>query len=78
MWIIELLSEEWKVIECKWVFKIKNNKNEQVMRYKVRLIAQDFSQVYRVNFTEMFTSTVIRKLLRMFLIIVTLYNLKLH
>ena len=48
------------------------------MRYKVRLIAQGFSQVYEVNFTETFTLTVRRESLRMFLIIVTLYNLKLH
>ena len=60
------------------MFKVKNNKNRQVMRYKARLVAQGFLQVYRVNFTETFASTVKRKSLRMFLIIVTLYNLKLH
>ena len=27
VWTIELLSEEWKVVECKWVFKVKNDKN---------------------------------------------------
>ena len=48
------------------------------MRYKVRLIAQDFLQVYEVNFTETFVLIVRRESLRMFLIIVTLYNLKLH
>ena len=48
------------------------------MRYKARLIAQGFSQVYEVDFTETFTLTVRRELLRMFLIIVSLYNLKLH
>ena len=78
VWIIELLLKEWKAVKCKWVFKIKNNENEQVMRYKVRLIAQDFLQVYSVNFTETFTLIVRRELLRIFLIIVTLYNLKLH
>ena len=48
------------------------------MRYKVRLVAQGFSQVYEVNFMKTFALTVRRKLLRMFLIIVTSYNLKLH
>ena len=48
------------------------------MRYKVRLIAQGFSQVYRVNFIKPFAPTVRRESLRMFSIIVTSYNLKLH
>ena len=48
------------------------------MRYKARLIAQGFLQVYRVNFTETFALMIRRESLRMFLIIVTLYNLKLH
>ena len=78
VWTIELLSEEWKAVRCKWVFKVKNDENRWVIRYKVRLVAQGFSQVYRVNFIETFASTIRRKSLRMFLIIVTTYNLKLH
>ena len=78
VWTIELLSEEWKAVRCKWVFKVKNDENRQVVRYKVRLVVQGFSLVYKVNFTETFATTVRRELLRVFLIIVTLYNLKLH
>ena len=78
VWIIELLSEEYKAVECKWVFKIKNDKNEWVTRYKVRLITQGFLWVYKVNFIKTFASMIKRESLRMFLIIMTLYNLKLH
>ena len=60
------------------MFKVKNDENRQVARYKVRLIAQGFSQVYRVNFMKIVTLTFRRESLRMFSIIVTLYNLKLH
>ena len=48
------------------------------MRCKERLIVQGFSQVYEVDFTETFASIVRRESLRMFLTIVTSYNLKLH
>ena len=48
------------------------------MRYKVRLTVQGFLQVYKVDFIKIFALTVRRESLRMFLIIVTLYNLKLH
>ena len=53
-------------MSCKWVFKVKNHKNRQVIRYKARLIAQGFLQVYRVNFRKTFASTVRRESLRMF------------
>ena len=60
------------------MFKIKNDENRQVKKYKVRLVVQGFLQVYRINFTETFALTFRRELLRIFLIIITLYNLKLH
>ena len=60
------------------MFKIKNDENRQVVRYKVRLIAQGFLQVYEFDFIKMFALMVRRELLRMFLIIMTLNNLKLH
>ena len=44
----------------------------------MRLIVQGFLQVYEVDLMKTFALTVRRESLRMFLIIVTLYNLKLH
>ena len=41
-------------------------------------MTQGFSQIYEVDYQEMFISTVCRKSLRMFLAVVTLYNMKLH
>ena len=48
------------------------------MKFKARLVAQGFSQVYRVDYQETFTLTVHRESLRMFLALMALYNLKLH
>ncbi len=48
------------------------------MKFKAWLVAQNFLQIYSVNYQKMFTFTVCRKLLRMFLILMTLYDLKLH
>ena len=44
----------------------------------MRLVVQDFSQVYRVGLTETFASMIRRESLRMFLVIVTSYDLELH
>jgi len=57
---------------------MKYNKKEWVTKFKTRLVIQNFSQIYRVNYQKMFTFTVYKKSLRMFLVLVSSYNLKLH
>jgi len=48
------------------------------MKFKARLVTQSFSQIYKINYQKMFVSTVHRELLRMFLVLIILYDLKLH
>lgn len=48
------------------------------MKFKVRLVTQEFSQIYEVNYQKTFALTVHRELLRMFLTLMTSYNLKFH
>ena len=78
VWIIKLLLQGRRPVECKWVFKIKYNEKGRIAHFKARLIAQGFSQFYKVDYQETFTPTVCRESLRMFLAIVALYNMKLH
>ena len=57
-------ADTWDVIErppgknivgCKWVFKVKKDSEGRIAKYKSRLIARGFTQVYGVNYTEIFT-----------------------
>jgi hypothetical protein len=56
-WELIKLPAGQKAIGSKWVFKIKHNANGSIERYKVRLVAQGFSQCPGVNFTETFVPT---------------------
>lgn len=56
------------------MFKVKYHPDGLIARYKARLVAQGFSQIYGVDFNETFSPTVRRQLLRIFLAISCLFN----
>ena len=44
----------------KWVFLQKRNENNEVVRYKVRLVAQGFTQRPDIDFNETYSSVMNR------------------
>ena len=66
-WCYTPLPNNRKAISCKWVFKVKYKLDDSIERYKVRLVAQGFSQVHGIAYTETFSPTIRRKSLRIFL-----------
>ncbi len=57
---------------------MKHNEKEQVTKFKAQLIAQNFLQIYDVNYQKMFAFMICRESLRMFLVLIVSYDLKLH
>ena len=43
-----------KPIGCKWIYKTKKDENGNVVRFKVRQVAQGFSQKHGIDFHETF------------------------
>lgn len=74
-WTYTLLPIGQKAISCKWVFRVKYYLDGLIERYKARLVAQRFSQVHGINYTETFAPIVRHKSLRIFLAIAAMLKM---
>ena len=77
-WEYDELPPNRKAIGSKWVFKVKYHPDGSVARFKARLVAQGFSQVQGVDFSETFAPTVRRESLRIYLALCLMLNLFIH
>ena len=53
-WKLAELPRGKKTVGCKWVFTVKHNADGTVERYKVRLVAKGFTQIYGIDYQETF------------------------
>ena len=53
-WNLVPLPPDITPVTCKWVYKIKTHSDGSIARYKARLVAQEFSQEYGLNYEETF------------------------
>jgi hypothetical protein len=67
-----------KIVGSKWVFKVKYTPTRRLDKFKARLVAQGFSQVHGVDFTEVYSPTLKLDSLRIMLSIAAMEDLKVH
>lgn len=57
-WILVKKPNDQKVIDNKWVFKLKKNIDGSIERFKARLVVRGFTQEYGVDYEETFSPVV--------------------
>lgn len=77
-WELTDLPEGRKTIDCRWVFKIKRNTDENTRRYKARLVARGFSQKEGIDYTETYSPVVKYTSIRFLLAIAVQYDLQIR
>jgi len=55
-WEIVELPKEKKLVGCKWVYTLKYKADSNLERYKIRLVAKGYTQTFRIDYQETFSS----------------------
>ncbi len=58
IWTLINLFKDRRVFRDKWVYKIKRNEHDEILRYKARWVIRDFEQIERLNYTKTFVSMI--------------------
>src|SRR4051812_6232892 len=77
-WEILPLPPNRTTVGCKWIFKIKYDPNNQIIKHKARLVAQGFSQLEGIDFNETFSPVLKSSSLRVLLAFATYFGLAIH
>lgn len=66
------------LVGCKWVYKIKRDKDGNIGKFKARLVARGFTQVYGVDYAETYAPVARYSSIRLILALAAHYNWELH
>jgi hypothetical protein len=58
IWTLINFFKNWRVLRDKWVYKIKKEKHDEILRYKTRWMIRDFEQIEKLNYTKTFVSMI--------------------
>ena len=75
---VVLTPKDINPVGYKWVFVIKRNEKNEIVRYKARLVAQGFTQIPGVDYEETYSPVVDAITLRFLISLTTTENLQMR
>lgn len=77
-WTLVPKPVDRNIVDCKWVFTIKNDEFGKPLKYKARLVARGFSQEYLIDYNETFAPVARISSFRFILAFANQFNLLIH
>lgn len=77
-WTLVPRPEGRNIVDCKWIFSIKNDEFGKPCRFKARLVARGFSQEYLTDYNETFAPVARISSFRFIICFANQYNLLIH
>lgn len=74
-WELVPLPKGRKLVGCRWIYKLKRNEANEIVRYKARIVAQGFTQTHGVDYEEVFAPVTRHATLRALLTLAAKKNL---
>jgi len=78
IWSLVELPKGRKAIGCKWVYKIKCDSNDQVERYRAKLVVKGYAQKEGIDFSEIFSPVARLTTIRVVLALCAAFDLHLE
>ena len=74
VWDLVALPDGVKPIGCKWIFKLKKDKDGNIDVFKARLVAKGFRQIHGIDYDETFSPVAMLKSIRIILAIAAFHD----
>ena len=78
VWNIIKKPENANIISTRWVFVKKMDENGNLQKYKARLVARGFEQIFGVDYNETFAPVVRFTSIRLILTLAVKYKMHVH
>ena len=66
------------VVGCRWLFRLKRDKDGNIAKFKARLVAQGFTQVYGLDYDETYAPVARYSSIRLIIALAAHYDWELH
>jgi len=77
-WTLMNPSADWKILEGKWVFRVKQELKKNVLRYKTHWVVKGYEQHYNIDYEQTFAAVVKSMIYKVLFVITAHYDLKLE